>query len=315
VVLLMKRKSLEELRRQLMDPLTVALATSKPGRIELLCPERPVADDPTKLSVHDRGGRPVAVVLCSAPVAPDLVARGMQRARDAKRALGSELGRVILDPLGEGRLDGLSYTILPYCEPLRDGWLLGRLQSWRLGHRVFSWLRSVTRKTVSEVDPGTVEADFARPLTHLIELEEMPLPVRAAAEVALDRLSSKAWQPRHVLAHNDLWKGNILIDRSSRSGPARDMKDRFVIIDWPGAMVRGYALYDLVRLAQSFRLTRSGLAQEVSRHCDLLSCSPADAPSHLLTALGHVGLHLEHFPTENYVRMAASCLSYLGVET
>ena len=142
----MNRKSLEEMRWELMEPLAAALdGVARLGRIEALGPEKPVADDPAKLVVCDSRGRPAAVVLCASPVAPDLVARGMERARDAKRALGPELGSVILDPLGEGRLDGLSYTILPYREPLSNAWLTGRLQSRRLRPRVFSWLRHATR--------------------------------------------------------------------------------------------------------------------------------------------------------------------------
>ena len=74
------------------------------GEVDLLIPRKDVADDPMKLLVRDARGKPAAVALCAVEVSPDLVARGMAKAREAKRLLGPRFGRVILDPLGEGRI-------------------------------------------------------------------------------------------------------------------------------------------------------------------------------------------------------------------
>ena len=75
--------------------------------------------------------------------------------------------------------------------------------------------------------------------------------------------------------------------------------------------MEGYALYDLVRLAQSMRTGRRFLRTELERHCRVLQCEPADAQSYLITALGHIAMHLEYLPMERYLRLAKSCFTTL----
>jgi hypothetical protein len=77
------------------------------------------ADAPSVFRVDDANGRPCAVVLCSPHAAPDIVLQGIERARTAKQALLAAEARHVLDPLAEGRLDGLSYAVMPYCNGLR----------------------------------------------------------------------------------------------------------------------------------------------------------------------------------------------------
>lgn len=89
------------------------------------------------------------------------------------------------------------------------------------------------------------------------------------------------------------------------------MSDRFVIIDWAGSEIYGYAMYDLVGLAQSMRLNARNLRREVVRHCRLLRCEPADATSYLVAALGHIAMNLERFPIDRYAHMAESCFATL----
>ncbi|NER49094.1 MAG: phosphotransferase [Symploca sp. SIO1A3] len=302
--------NLDQLKQELYKPLTQALDDqASVGEISLLCPLKPVMDDSAKLLVKDTAGHPIAVVLCSSPVTPGLVARGMERTRLVKQALGSDIGRVVLDPLLEGKINGLSYAVLPHCQPLSSSRLIWPVQRTLLSPHVFQWLSRVTEVTANTVHAEQVEPDFIVPLKYLAELEAMTERVRAGAQQVLQRLADGKWSPRHVVMHNDLWKGNILLEDRNVSGLGKQLStEHFIIIDWMGAMVQGYAMYDLIRLAQSLKLGGRQLREHVTTHCQFLGCDFIDARSHLLAALGYLGMHLEHFPLPRFVQMADSCL-------
>jgi hypothetical protein len=135
--------------------------------------------------------------------------------------------------------------------------------------------------------------------------------VRVAATMARERLAAGVFRPKYVLMHGDLWKGNILLQAGRNASHTDVQRSRFAIIDWAGFEGCGYAIYDLVRLARSMRISRRRLAGELVRHCAILECTTEDARSYLLTALGHIGMTLEHFPVERYVSMSLSALSLL----
>ena len=98
--------------------------------------------------------------------------------------------------------------------------------------------------------------------------------------------------------HNDLWQGNILLN--SDGG--------IVVIDWPGSVVKGYAIYDLIRLAESLRLSDRALGEQLRAHCRLLGCEPKDSVSHLAAALGHLLGDLDHFPMHLFLPLADRCV-------
>jgi hypothetical protein len=294
------------------DPLADALG-DRYGKLEvpLLSRANTVADGTTVLLLRDSAGQSRAVVLCSTPVSPDMVQRAMNRAHQAKVILGASTGATILDPLAEGSVRGLSYAVLPYCNGLSESRLVWWIQRELLRPSIFDWLWRVTECTVCDVEPAAIDRSFAEPLRRIASLEQMNDGLRAAAERAAERLDTGAWTPKHVLMHGDLWKGNILIRKANRAVEQRRWRDRFVIIDWAGSEINGYAMYDLVRLAQSMGLNARSLRSEVDRHCRLLRCEPADATSYLLAALGHILINLEHFPMDRYARVAESCLTTL----
>jgi hypothetical protein len=71
--------------------------------------------------------------------------------------------------------------------------------------------------------------------------------------------------PNYVLMHGDFWKGNILIaPKADFPAAGTRWNERFVIIDWPGSITQGYAMFDLIRLAQSFRLSSNALKRDRS---------------------------------------------------
>jgi len=310
----MDRPRLQDLCRRLTDRLT-----GQPGFDELSSIEPlsifgalpagiPVPDGVAKLLIRNRAGRPLAVALCASPVSPGLVARGMDRARAAKAALGPQLGCVILDPMHEGDLEGLSCAVLPYRRPLSAN-PLGRLWQRRwLRSSALRWLREANRATRVEPTESDWDVAFGEPLRHLASNSEFPEDMRRAATFAHDRLLGGFWRPCHVLAHNDFWEGNLLLNDKSRSSESDVVsREKFFVIDWPGSNVRGYAIYDLVRFARATNLSGRRLFVEIESHCAIVGCEPSDAVSHLLAALGHLGMNLDRFPMEAYLRMAVGC--------
>jgi hypothetical protein len=160
--------------------------------------------------------------------------------------------------------------------------------------------------------PGIqTNGDFATALRHIAAHQRLGPAIRNGAAQATERLDCGQWTPMHALAHNDLWKGNILLDPKS---PWRGAAfGRFAIIDWLGASVAGYPIYDLIRLAQSFKVSQRTLDREVRLHCSILGCELVDAGGYLAAALGNLGLHLEEFPEDRYVELADACWSTLSL--
>jgi hypothetical protein len=152
---------------------------------------------------------------------------------------------------------------------------------------------------------------FAKPLARLAAISELGREVRSDAERAIQRLENGSWRPKTVLMHGDLWIGNVLL-RQETSGPGGAWVDRFVIIDWPGSMLRGYAIFDLMRLTQSIRTGERALASELIRHCQALQCDTEDSMGYLLSALGHLEMNLEQFPFDRFLGMATACHHQLG---
>jgi hypothetical protein len=307
---MMEKPTADEVSLWLAAPLADALGSRYgPLHASPLSGGNMVADGTTVLLLRDDVQRPQAVVLCSAPIAPDMVQRAMQRAHQAKVALGERNGVLILDSLAQGSVRGLSYAVLPYCNSISESRIMRWGQRALLRPLMFDWLRRVVQSTVQGVERAAIEPAFCEPLRRLAALEMASDRLRAAATDACARLDSGAWQPRHVLMHGDLWQGNILIRTAGRS--AQRWRERAVVTDWAGSKVDGHAIYDLIRLAQSMRLPAKALQVELVQHCRMLGCEPADARSHLLAALGYIMMNLEHFPMERYLQMASSCLTTL----
>lgn len=278
----------------------------KPERIGYrIVSDAPIADGTTVILLSRADGTPAAAVLCSPAGYPHMVDHAMDRAARMKEAIGPVLGERILDPLLRGRVEGASFAVLPYCHPLSSGRLLSRVQNVALRPSLFDWTFELTRSTASVNDDAHTHDRFAKRLEHVVSRDMLDPHMRAAASAALDRLASGQWKPRHVLMHGDLWRGNVLL-RPVTSVPGKThLGERFVVIDWPGAELAGYAIFDVVRLAYSMRMTHRQLAFEIARHCNALQCEPLDAMSYLVAAFGHVGLSLDCFPVEQYVKAAS----------
>lgn len=302
---------MKRIERLFQDPLVEALGDpGKTARIEFLTDPKGVEDDTLKLVSLDRVSRPTAVVLYSSDTSPHLVSRGMDIAQNAKLKLGDKLGSVILNPLSRGEIKGKSFTILPYRQPLSSRKIARYVQVRRIYPEVLRWLRGVVERTSEPVKRENLSGDFLKPLNHIIKMQDMDHEIRDQSVIAIHRLKSQTWKPKYVLMHGDLYKENLLF-QGKRAEKNNKEGFGFILIDWPGCLLRGYAMYDLVRLGRSIGLKKSRFMREVYGHCRLLECESQDAAGYLLAALGHIGLNLEHFPFNQYIRLIRQCFYYL----
>jgi hypothetical protein len=263
-----------------------------------------IPDETVKLTARAAGSKPVAMILFASENSPKMVLRGSDRARAAVDVLDSRLGRIPLLPIGEGVSQGRTFSVSTLLQSWSSNRILRRAQTELAVRPILDWLHGTAAVTKRASDDGG--DSFAEALEYLKGEAAMPAPLRTAAADARHRLNDREWSPFHVLMHGDLWRGNFLFDFSQRD---LNLRERFRVIDWAGSSDRGYAIYDLIRMADSFSLSPRRLRAETEKHCKTLDCSLVDGLCQLLTALGHVGLNREQFPLERYCRMSNMCFT------
>lgn len=295
----------------LRQPLSAELGIAAESLQVSLLYRGDLADSTSIHLAKDGAGRPLGVVLWSPGSAPEAVGESMRKAATAAAALPAAAASHVLLPVAQGRVEGRSYAVLPYCKSLSDFRPMWWLQRRTAGRFVTSWLREVCKTTVSTVSSAAVEASFEKPLARLAACEHVGPQVREAARSAQRRLLSGAWQARHVLMHADLWKGNLLV-RAPSPGAAEPWGERLCLIDWGASEVLGHALFDLLRATEAFRIESGSAARELAGHCEILQCEAVDAQSHLAAALAHVFCHLGRFPVQRFASMAEACCATLG---
>jgi len=263
------------------------------------------ADEPADASyksiIKNIHGEPVAFLICSNPVNPELVSRNVEKARQAGRVLSPELRSVIQTPILEGAYENLSWALFSIKRPLSDNKWHWRWQKVLLAPHLTKWLTDVTRGSKMDIEARQISQALISPLQDLAGDQQFPADIRKSAEKAVERLMSGVWTPKFVLAHNDLWKGNIMLPAPGERGKARQ---KFYIIDWAGSSTKGFAFFDLMKLSQSFKYPNFYSRRIIVKHCEILGCHVDDARSYLLAAIASLGRNLEHFPRHRYVAMS-----------
>jgi hypothetical protein len=296
------RLELEHLTSELSRAVAPFIGT---GRVlQSFGEHKTLLDATIKFVIRGHGGRPEFVVLCSAEGGPEIVARGVQRARETVDALGDDLGIPVLLPMAEGRVDGRTFAIFRYCTPLIASGPRWWIQRSIVRPRVVQWLLESSRKTAGLIPEHQLERCVYDPLQGLIADHDHSPDLRQQADEALRAAQAGTWQPRHVLMHGDLWVGNVLIDQRTAGGRTFG---QFVIIDWAGARVRGYPFYDLLRLSISFGLARRPFARALDEYCAALNYSRAEGRYAFASAAAELGSRLEHWPRDAYLSTIDDC--------
>jgi hypothetical protein len=270
------------------------------GGIELLALPQLVPDRVDKAIVFTPQAQPTLVVMMAPAAYPDCVRAAFERAAAARLALGEgSTGAVVQVAICQGTFDGRSFAIVPYLTPMGRGRLRRRWDQFRLHGPVFAWLRDITRQTVVVPAQDAQAESFRTPLLSLSRLEAAGEPVCAAARGSLRALEGGQWEPRWVLAHNDLWLGNCL---RRPADPASNPP--FAVIDWGASQVRGHPAYDFLAFANSINLAARPLRRELRAYCAALGCEPSQFRHHLLAALGALSVALGEWPVARFAATA-----------
>jgi hypothetical protein len=230
---------------------------------------------------------------------PNIVATACERARTFAVAVGPSLARAIVLPITEGVYDGRSFACFPFHPAFRhDRWTWWYLRS-RTSAALLDWLEDIARLRQPAGDAGD---GYHQSLSALAAVAGMDKEIRSAAMAAADRLDKGDAIPCHVPMHGDLWRGNILKPASTGLQP-------FAIIDWGGSRVEGYPIFDLVRMALSYKLPLAQLRHALRRHAALMQCDERNVDVHLLAALGHYARDCGEMALPVFVAMSRACFN------
>jgi hypothetical protein len=260
-----------------------------------------VADHAAKFLVTDASGASAAVVSVSPSSDPEVAMRAHELASQARAELGDTLGDCVLIPWHVGRAEGVSFSISAYGRPLWGAW-----SRWRVGPEALRWLEAATKKTERPMTTPGAAAQLADGLRRLAAHPALSSRSRLAASRSVAALAAGEWLPRQVLAHFDLWSGNLLWTPRGHESPWP-----FAIIDWGGSRTDGFAAYDLVRLGESLRLRPPALARQLMLHGAALGCPAAHMRHHFMAALSQLADKLGEWPAESFGATADSCLDRL----
>lgn len=309
---------------KLLDTLSSKLSLNI-GDVKPLFSYNQAPDAAQKFLIRDAEGANRVVVHYSTTCDPMAVQDMIQRVYSARQATGSALEAYILNPLEQGTLEGLSYGVFKYQKPLTRNKVFWPFQRAAVVPHLLEFLINLAKVTQASMSSEQIEERFGRSLQSLITFAGVPGNIQASAKESLQRLEQHSWKPRTVLMHGDLWRGNVLLTQPTTQPTAKAPSDaapststsnksannKIVLIDWAASLVHGYAIFDLVRMAESFDLSPKQLRKNLEIHCQILGCDIQDAKSYLLSAMGYMGRDLHHFPVANFLRMCESTVHTL----
>jgi hypothetical protein len=277
------------------------------GSVEFLDLPRLVPDYVEKAIVFSPQARPALLVMIASRAYPDSVRDAFGRACAARGALGEgTTGAAVQVALCQGDTGGQSFAVVPYLSPISRDRLRRRWDRFCLRRPVFDWLGEVTRRTLVTPPETSWEDGFVKPLMALSRLEVVGERIRLAAGASLRALERRSWEPRWVLAHNDLWLGNLLRRRPDPAG-----MPGFAVIDWGASRLPGHPVYDFFSFANSIHLSAASLRRELRQYCVALGCEPGQSRHHLLVALGALSLTLGEWPVERFAATAQRYLTFV----
>ena len=260
-----------------------------------------VSDATQKFLVYTTGNKqPKAFVLVSPAIKPNAIKNGHMKLLSLTNNLGAQLAQNILMPLEVGDSGGLSYSISAYHRPLHTTFLLKHIDNWRVCASLVNWVINVAKATKVKATIAEVEAEFTQPLTVLSQANGVKQAYKNNILEAIEAINNGAWQPYFVSAHNDLWRGNVLNCNNTK----------FVLIDWDGATLKGYAFYDLVRVADSFNLNKAKFQLALQQYCGVMQCNQQQAKYYLISAFAFLNANLGDWQYERFLILLNGCMEY-----
>lgn len=286
--------------REPLERMRATLREETAAGKESCAPE--VADRTRKLVAVDSGGRAVAMVLCSPERFPEVIARSVRRASEARQCLGESLGSVVLQPIAAGELCGVSIAMMPWCRGFSQQLGSRAVHRACLVPQVVSWMCQVSSRFAGSTVPPE---ECIKCLQFYEMTASMPRSIQEDAGVAIRRIELGLWKPKRMLDHNDFWIGNLL--RASTRATGQPRGRRFVVIDWGGSNTHGFGFYDYVRLCRCRNVGHSAMTQGIVRLCESMGIELQDSMGQMLASLGWLGSNRDQFPIDRYVNVVRCC--------
>ena len=249
--------------------------------------------------------QPKAFVLVSPAKNPHAIKSGHQKLGDLANNVGDKLAQNLLRPLTTGESDGLSYSISQYHRPLHTTFLLKHLDHWRVSGSIINWVIAVAKATKTKANAAEIETQFLRPLMALSQARDVKQAYKNIIVEAIEAINNDTWQPSFVSAHNDLWRGNVL----------KSQNTKFVLIDWDGVTLKGFAFYDLVRVAGSFSLSKTKFQTALQQYCAVMDCDKKQARYYLISAFAFLYANLGDWQYERFLILLCDCMDYFENNT
>ena len=216
----------------------------------------------------------------------------------SERISSSVIDQHVLLPFYVGRVFERSYSFSKFMHPLSSGkiWFV---QKRYLSDHVLTWLVSFSSLPIMYADCDSVykNLDFFNGKKGFIGL------LNQYVVGAKESLKNGSWQPVNLPDHNDLWKGNILVDSTFSSN--------FQVIDWAAANVNGYGVHDLVTFSLSFGVSARKLNRYLKVYKNRLGMSSDMIIYQYLSSLGFLGRNMNNFPYVRYLQKINIELSFL----
>ncbi len=263
-----------------------------------------VSDATKKFLIYTtRNKQPKAFVLLSPAKKPNAIKSGHMKLRGLANNVGIKLAQNLLMPLEIGESDGLSYSISAYHRPLHTTFLLKQMDNWCVRASLVNWVIDVAKATKANASVAEIETQFTQPLVALSQANDVKQAYKNSIIEATEAINNGTWQPYFVSAHNDLWRGNVLSSNNTK----------FVLIDWDGVTLMGYAFYDLVRVAGSFNLSKGKFHVALQQYCAVMGCDKKQAKYYLISAFAFLYADLGDWQYERFLILLNDCMEYLEI--
>lgn len=263
--------------------------------------EELVSDTTQKILIStSKSKSPEAFVLISAKNTPNAIKSGYEKLCGLADKIGPSLACNLLLPLQVAESNGLTYSISAYHKPLSTKPLLKKVDIWRVRRHLIHWIIGVAKATKIPTTQQETEISFILPLLALSQADGLKSGYKKTALDAVNAIKNGSWQPSFVCAHNDLWWGNVLSSK----------QHKFVLIDWDGVMLQGYAFYDLVRAASSFGIKKSAFKRTLGQYSCVMQCNETQAKYYLISAFAFLYSDLGGWQFERFLILLNDCMEY-----
>lgn len=270
-----------------------------------------VADATQAFFVDGRSRKDDCVIILSNPQFPKMVDHAAIKAEEARSLLGPRLGRAVCAPLITGKWGDRSYAVYPRLHGFSKNKYLKRAQIMSSERKIFDWLASVHKHTLSECDSReTHDRDFLLPLQKLSHDDSLSSHVRKCAATLENELLRGKTRALKCLQHGDFWFGNVLFHR----GPVdllSPIYKEFQVIDWGGSRHSGYPGMDALRFAMSAFGQGPVASRKVRSFARSIDLTDIDLSFSCFCALGSLSANLNEFPKNRFNDLASGICFFL----